>query len=120
MKPQISTSPTETKATEFLLDHQEQISRRAFELFELRGNAMPPNILRYKSGEEIRTGDRVLLNGNRAKIEAWFCDARNLWRGAVVVWDLVTSARTVIPRALLDKHEDLRFESRSECKCHQR
>jgi DUF2934 family protein len=37
MKPQISTSPTETEATEFLLDLQEQIRRRAFELYELRG-----------------------------------------------------------------------------------
>lgn len=81
---------------------------------------MPPNILRYNSGEEIRTGDRVLLNGNRAKIEAWFCDARRVSRGAVVVWDLVASARTIIPRALLDKRDDLKFVSRSECKCHQR
>lgn len=37
MRSQISTSPTETEATEFLLDPQEQIRRRAFELFELRG-----------------------------------------------------------------------------------
>lgn len=37
MKPQISTSPTETEATEFLVDLQEQIRLRAFELYELRG-----------------------------------------------------------------------------------
>jgi len=37
MTPQIPTSPTETRATESLADLQGQISRRAFELYELRG-----------------------------------------------------------------------------------
>ena len=37
MKPQMPTLPTETRATESPVDIQEQVRRRAFELYELRG-----------------------------------------------------------------------------------
>lgn len=37
MNPSTATSPTETRATESPMDLQEQVRRRAFELYELRG-----------------------------------------------------------------------------------
>ena len=37
MKPQMPTLPTETRATESPVDIQEQVRRRAFELYEQRG-----------------------------------------------------------------------------------
>lgn len=37
MNPQIPTLPKETRATESPVDSQEQVRRRAFELYELRG-----------------------------------------------------------------------------------
>ena len=37
MKPQMPTLLTETRATEFPVDIQEQVRRRAFELYEQRG-----------------------------------------------------------------------------------
>jgi len=103
MAPKIATFPTEIEAA------REQSRQRAIEPCD----AVPPNVLRYKSGQEIRKGDRVRLHGNVAEIEAVFCDARRMWRGAVVVWDLVASARTVIPRTELDDYQGLRFVSRS-------
>jgi hypothetical protein len=37
MKPQMATLPTETRATESPVDIQEQVRRRAFELYEQHG-----------------------------------------------------------------------------------
>jgi hypothetical protein len=37
MKPQMPTLPTETRATESPVDIQEQVRRRAFELYEQHG-----------------------------------------------------------------------------------
>ena len=37
MKPRMPTLPTETRAIESPVDIQEQVSRRAFELYEQRG-----------------------------------------------------------------------------------
>jgi hypothetical protein len=37
MNPQTPTLPTETRATESPVDIQEQVRRRAFELYEQRG-----------------------------------------------------------------------------------
>jgi hypothetical protein len=37
MKPQMPTLPTETRATESLVDIQEQVRRRTFELYEQLG-----------------------------------------------------------------------------------
>jgi hypothetical protein len=37
MKPQMPTLPTEARATESPVDIQEQVRRRAFELYEQRG-----------------------------------------------------------------------------------
>ena len=37
MKPQMPTLPMETRATESPVDIQEQVRRRAFELYEQRG-----------------------------------------------------------------------------------
>jgi hypothetical protein len=105
MNPQTPTLFSEIGETNSLNNLQEQIRRRAF---------VPPSVLRYKSGEEIKKGDLVFLRGNPAKIEALFCDARRIWRGAVVVWDLIASSRTIIRRAQLDNYEDLEFVSRSE------
>ena len=37
MNPQVPTLPTETRATESPVDIQEQVRRRAFDLYEQRG-----------------------------------------------------------------------------------
>ena len=37
MNPQMATLPTETRATESPVDIQEQVRRRAFDLYEQRG-----------------------------------------------------------------------------------
>jgi len=47
MKPQMSTLPIETRATEPPADIQKQASRRAFELYEQRGR---------KDGHDLEDG----------------------------------------------------------------
>jgi hypothetical protein len=81
---------------------------------------MQPVILRYRSGEEIKKGDRVLFHGNPAEIELVAYDPNDpetAWHvseygGGVVVSDPKVSGRTFIPRDALDEYEDLEFVSR--------
>lgn len=77
--------------------------------------------LRYRSGEEIKAGDKVLFHGNPAEIEivafdpndseqAWYVSE---YGGGVLVSDPMVSGRTFIPRDQLDEYEDLEFVSRA-------
>lgn len=79
-------------------------------------------ILRYRSGEEIRKGDRVRFHGNPAEIEKVSCDPEDpdpdvAWHlkefgGGVLILDPLVSGRTFIPSDQLDEDEDLEFVSR--------
>jgi hypothetical protein len=79
-------------------------------------------ILKYRSGEEIRKGDRVLFHGNPGEIEIVACDANDpdpsvAWfvkeyGGGVLVLDPMVSGRTFIDADDLDEYEDLEFISR--------
>jgi hypothetical protein len=77
-------------------------------------------VLRYRSGEEIRKGDRVLFHGNPAGVELVACDANDpetAWYieeygGGVMVSDPMVSGRTFISKEQLDEYEDLEFVSR--------
>jgi hypothetical protein len=76
--------------------------------------------LRYLSGEEIRSGDRVRFHGHQALIEfaaAELNDARNGWfvrqyGGGVMVNDPAVSGLTFIPVDQLKNYEDLEFVAR--------
>jgi hypothetical protein len=78
--------------------------------------------LKYRSGEEIKNGDRVLFHGNAAKIELVACDPNDpdpnvAWHvkefgGGVLILDPLVSGRTFIPSDSLDEYEDLEFVSR--------
>ncbi len=78
-------------------------------------------VLRYRSGEEIKKGDRVLFHGNPAEVELVACDANDpeaAWYmkeygGGVMVSDPIVSGRTLIPKDQLDEYEDLEFVSRA-------
>ena len=79
-------------------------------------------ILRYRSGEEIRKGDRVRFHGNAAEIELVSCDLDDpnpevAWHitefgGGVLILDPIVSGRTFIPSDQLEECEDLEFVSR--------
>jgi len=77
--------------------------------------------LKYRSGEDILRGDRVLLHGNPAEIELVAVDPNNpehVWHvrefgGGVLVLDPKVSGRTFIPRDQLAEYEDLEFVSRA-------
>ena len=77
--------------------------------------------LKYRSGEEIKKGDRVLFHGNPAEVElvaADPCDPQAQWfvreyGGGVMVLDPHVSARTFIPTGQLADYEDLEFVSRT-------
>ena len=76
--------------------------------------------LRYLSGEEIRSGDRVWFHGREALIEfaaAELDDPENGWfvrqyGGGVMVNDPAVSGHTFIPVDQLKNYEDLEFVSR--------
>jgi hypothetical protein len=78
--------------------------------------------LRYRSGEEIKNGDRVLFHGSAAEIEFVACGPDNpdpniAWHikefgGGVMVIDPLVSGRTFISSESLDEYEDLDFVSR--------
>ena len=78
--------------------------------------------LKYRSGEEIRSGDQVLFHGNPAEIELVAFDPkdpRQAWHvkefgAGVLVSDPLVSGRTFIPKDSLPEYEDLKFVSRSE------
>jgi hypothetical protein len=78
--------------------------------------------LQYRSGQEIKKGDRVLFHGNPAEIELVACDPDDpdpdiAWHmkehgGGVMVLDPMVSGRSFIPSGSLDEYEDLEFVSR--------
>jgi hypothetical protein len=78
--------------------------------------------LKYRSGEEIKNGDRVLFHGNPAEIELVALDPNDpqqSWHvsefgGGVLISDPMVSGRTFIPRDQLDECEDLEYVSRAE------
>jgi hypothetical protein len=81
----------------------------------------PVMILKYRSGEEIKNGDRVLFHGNPAHIElvarepgdpesAWYLEE---FGGGVLVLDPMVSGRSFIPADQIDEYEDLEFVSRA-------
>ena len=84
-------------------------------------NAMWPTTLKYRSGQDIRKGDRVLFHGNPAEIELVAYDPNDpdtAWHlseydGGVLVSDLMVSGRTFIPRDQLEEYEDLEFVARA-------
>jgi len=78
-------------------------------------------ILRYRSGEEIRKGDRVCFHGNPAEVElvatdpddpgqAWYVKQ---FGGGVMIRDPIVSGRAFIPADQLQECEDLEFVSRA-------
>jgi hypothetical protein len=79
-------------------------------------------VLKYRSGEEIRKGDRVLFHGNPAEVEFVARDSNDpeaAWHmkeygGGVLVSDPMVSGRTFIPTDQLDEYEDLEFVSRAK------
>lgn len=78
--------------------------------------------LKYRSGEEIRKGDRVRFHGNPAEIALVSCDPNDpdpevSWHlkefgGGVLILDPLVSGRTFIPPGQLEEYEDLEFVSR--------
>ena len=83
--------------------------------------AMQPFTLKYRSGEEIKKGDRVVFHGNPAEIELVSIDPNDPeqewyvteFGGGVLISDPMVSGRTFIPRDQLDEYEDLEFVSRA-------
>jgi hypothetical protein len=79
-------------------------------------------VLRYRSGEEIKKGDRVLFHGNPGEVELVACDPSDpdpeaSWHmkehgGGVMIVDPIVSGRTLIPADQLAEYEDLEFVSR--------
>jgi hypothetical protein len=78
--------------------------------------------LKYRSGENIRTGDHVLFHGNPAGIELVAIDPddpEQAWHmrefgGGVLVSDPLVSGRTFIRKDTLPECKDLEFVSRSK------
>ncbi len=81
----------------------------------------PVMILKYRSGEEIKKGDRVPFHGNPTQIElvarepgdpesAWYLEE---FGGGVLVLDPMVSGRSFIPADQIDEYEDLEFVSRA-------
>jgi hypothetical protein len=78
-------------------------------------------ILKYRSGGEIRNGDRIRFHGEAAEVEFVVCDAANPeteWYfqelgGGVMILDPKVSGRTFIPASDLDDTDDLVFVSRA-------
>jgi hypothetical protein len=85
-------------------------------------------VLMYRTGEEIRRGDRIRFHGNAAEIGAVasnsFCDpndAATTWYGqeyggGVMILDPMGSGRTFIRAGEIPGYEDLEFISRAEAK----
>jgi hypothetical protein len=82
---------------------------------------MSAMILKYRSGKEIKKGDRVLFHGNPAQVELVACDPNDseaAWHmrefgGGVVILDPMVSGRSFIPADQLDECEDLEFVARA-------
>ncbi len=83
---------------------------------------MSASILKYRSGEEIKIGDRVLFHGNPAEVELVSSDPTDpnpevAWHikefgGGVLIRDPMVSGHTFIPAEQLAEYEDLEFVSR--------
>jgi hypothetical protein len=92
-----------------------------FSEVRLRTESMRQAVLRYRSGEEIKKGDRLLFHGNPAEIELVSTDPNDpeqAWHvsefgGGVLISDPMVSGRTFVPRDQLDEYEDLEFVSRA-------
>ena len=88
---------------------------------ELRSPVNAMNLLKYRSGEEIRKGDRVLFHGHPAEIELVAYDPSDpeaTWHlseygAGVLVSDPKVFVRAFIPSDQLDEYEDLEFVSRA-------
>jgi hypothetical protein len=78
--------------------------------------------LHYQSGEEIKSGDRVLFHGNPAEIQLVATDSADpnqAWyvqecAGGVMILDPAVSGRTFIAANQISDYEDLEFVSRAE------
>ena len=79
-------------------------------------------ILKYRSGEEVKKGHRVLFHGNPSEIEfvaPELNDPKMEWYvltygGGVSVLDPMISRNTFIPADQLEEYEDLKFVSRAD------
>jgi len=82
---------------------------------------MQQPVLRYRTGEEIKKGDRVLFHGNPAEIELVALDPNDpqqAWHvsefgGGVLVSEPIVFGHAFIPSDQLDECEDLEFVSRA-------
>jgi hypothetical protein len=81
-------------------------------------------VLKYRSGEEIKKGDRVLFHGNLAEVQLVSCDPNDpdpevVWYikeygSGVLISVPIVSVRAFIPKDQLDEYEDLVFVSRKQ------
>ena len=77
--------------------------------------------LRYRSGEEILEGDRVLFHRNAAEVLLVARESGNpesdwymrQFGGGVLISDPAASGRTFIPADQIEDYEDLVFVSRA-------
>jgi len=94
-----------------------------FSEVRIKPESMRQAVLKYRSREEIKKGDRVLFHGNPAEVEVVACDPNDpdptiAWYmkefgGGVLISDPMVSGRTFIRRSSLDDYEDLEFTSRA-------
>lgn len=78
-------------------------------------------MLKYRSGEEIKQGDKVLFHGNPGEIEFVACDPDDpetasyvqQFGSGIMVFDPNVSGRTFIPADQIEGYEDLEFLGRS-------
>ena len=83
---------------------------------------MNPLMLKYRSGEEIKKGDRVLFSGNFAEIELVACDPNDpeaAWYvqeygGGVMIVEPKVFGRAFISADQIKDCEDLEFVSREQ------
>lgn len=83
---------------------------------------MKPLALKYRSGEEIETGDRVLYLGNPASIEFVAFDEKDPetdwyvkeFGGGILIADPAVSGHTFIPADQIDEDVHLEFVSRGD------
>lgn len=81
-------------------------------------------ILRYRSGEEIKRGDRVLFHRNSGTVDLVASDLGDSeidwymqeFGGSVMILDPSVSGRTFIPAEDIPDNEDLEFISRADSK----
>jgi hypothetical protein len=77
--------------------------------------------LKYRSGEEIKRGDRVLLHGEQGEIELIATDPDNpetSWHmeqfgGGILISEPKVFGHLFIRASELEKYEDLEFVSRA-------